>query len=132
MGYSRLSAASNPAPSDRSPADAPHVSVVVPLFNCLELTQAMLASLEATLPRALAVEIILIDDGSTDGTRTWLSTLDPARYRVLLNERNLGYAAANNRAVAVARGKFLALLNSDLELTPGWLEPMLEIGRAHV
>jgi GT2 family glycosyltransferase len=90
----------------------------------------MLASLEATLPRQLAVEIILIDDGSTDGTRAWLATLDPARYRVLLNERNLGYAAANNRAIAVARGKFLALLNSDLELTPGWLEPMLAVHRS--
>lgn len=105
------------------------MSVVVPLFNCLALTQAMLTSLEATLPRELSCEIILIDDGSTDGTRPWLATLDPTRYRVLLNERNLGYAAANNRAIAIARGRLLALLNSDLELTPGWLEPMLAVHR---
>lgn len=102
----------------------------MPLFNCLALTQAMLASLEATLPRDLAAEIILIDDGSTDGTRAWLATLDPSRFRVLLNERNLGYAAANNRAVAIARGRLLALLNSDLELTPGWLEEMLAVHRS--
>lgn len=130
MGFPRLSAARHPDFSDRSPAAAPHISVVVPLFNCLALTQAMLTSLEATFPRELTREIILIDDGSTDGTRGWLATLDPTLYRVLLNERNLGYAAANNRAIAQARGKFLALLNSDLELTPGWLEPMLDLQRS--
>jgi GT2 family glycosyltransferase len=43
---------------------------------------------------------------------------------VLLNERNLGYAGANNRGAAIARGEFLALLNNDLVLQPGWLEPM--------
>ena len=47
------------------------------------------------------------------------------RSRVVLNDRNLGYAAANNRGIRLARGEFLALLNNDLVLLPGWLEPML-------
>lgn len=117
-----------PADSSRpSPANhAPEVSFIVPLFNCLPLTQAMLASLRAHLPPGLSHEIILIDDGSTDGTRDWLATLADPAIRVLLNERNLGYAAANNRAARTARGRLLALLNSDLVLTAGWLEPMLE------
>jgi O-antigen biosynthesis protein len=105
------------------------VSFVIPLYNNLPLTQAMVASLRATLPRDLAHEIILVDDGSTDGTRAWLATLTTAPFRVVLNERNLGYAGANNRGAAVARGKFLALLNNDLVLTPGWLEPMLAAHR---
>ena len=100
--------------------------MVVPLYNCLPLTQAMLASLRATLPAGLTHEIILVDDGSTDGTREWLATLRGAPFHVLLNERNLGYASTNNRGVAIARGEFLALLNNDLILQPGWLEPMLE------
>lgn len=107
------------------------VSFIIPLYNCLPLTQAMLASLRATLPAGLAHEIIFVDDGSSDGTRDWLKTLaaDPA-VRVVLNERNLGYAGANNRGAAIARGELLALLNNDLVLLPRWLEPMLAAHRA--
>jgi O-antigen biosynthesis protein len=102
------------------------VSLIIPLYNCLPLTQAMLASLQATLPDGLNHEVIFIDDGSTDGTREWLRTLRGPEFKVLLNDRNLGYAASNNRAAAIAHGGLLALLNNDLILQPHWLEPMLE------
>lgn len=100
------------------------VSFILPLFNQLALTRACLDSLHATLPAELACEIILIDDASTDGTREFLSTLAPPHV-VLRNDRNLGYAASNNRAARLAQGKFLVLLNNDLVLSPGWLEPLL-------
>lgn len=122
------------------------VSFIIPLLNNLALTRACVASLQATLPPGLTHEIILVDDGSTDGTRDWLKSLSPPAvsssspsnglasppgpYRVVLNDRNLGYATANNRGVALARGEFLALLNNDLVLTPGWLEPMLAAHRS--
>ena len=109
------------------------VSFLIPLFNCLALTRAGLETLQATLPAGLQYEIILVDDGSTDGTREWLRTLDTAAasspFRVVLNERNLGYAAANNRGAALARGEFLALVNNDLVFLPRWLEPMLDAHR---
>lgn len=104
------------------------VSFIIPLYNCLALTQACIASLQASLPRGLAHEIILVDDGSTDGTRDWLRGLGEP-FRVVLNERNLGYATANNRGAALARGRLLALLNNDLVLARGWLEPMLAVHR---
>jgi len=106
------------------------VSFIIPLYNRLDLTQPCLPSLQATLPRGLDHEIILVDDGSTDGTREWIQTLGTP-FRVLLNERNLGYAATNNRGAAAATGDILALLNSDLVLTPRWLEPMLAVLRRH-
>lgn len=107
----------------------PEVSVVTPLFNCLRHTQAMVESLRATMPVGLSFEIVLVDDGSTDGTRDWLAGLGEP-FRVLLNERNLGYGAATNRGAAIARGPVLALLNNDLVLRDGWIEPMLRALRS--
>jgi len=104
------------------------VSFIIPLYDCVALTQATIASLQATLPQGLEHEIILVDDGSTDGTRAWLATLREP-FRVVLHERNQGYAAANNHGAAIARGDVLALLNNDLVLTPRWLEPMLDLHR---
>ena len=78
------------------------------LLNNLALTRACVESLQATLPCGLAHEVILVDDGSTDGTRAWLKSLSSSNglatlapsVRVVLNEHNLGYAVANNRAAA--------------------------------
>lgn len=106
------------------------VSCIIPLYNGLALTRAMLDSLRATLPPDLAHEILFVDDGSSDGTREWLAGLNVPSVRVLLNERNLGYAGANNRGAKAASGDWLALLNNDLLLEPGWLEPMLAAGRS--
>ena len=89
----------------------------------------MLRSLRATLPPGLSHEIILVDDGSTDGTRKWLKSLRGQPFSIQLNESNLGYAAANNRGVARAQGNLIVLLNNDLVLTRGWLEPMLQLHR---
>jgi O-antigen biosynthesis protein len=84
----------------------------------------MVESLRATLPRDCTHEIILVDDGSTDGTREWLSGLGEP-FRVILNERNMGFGAATNRGAAIARARILALLNDDLVLEKGWIRPML-------
>ena len=100
------------------------VSFIIPLYNCLPLTQAMLASLRETLPPGLDCEIIFVDDGSTDGTRAWLKNL-PAPCRTILHESNLGFAAACNRGAAAAAGEYLFFLNNDLVLQHRWLEPML-------
>jgi GT2 family glycosyltransferase len=103
------------------------VSFIIPLFNHLAHTQAMLASLRATIPAGLAHEIILIDDDSTDGTQAWLEGLSDPRLHVLLNPSNLGYAKTNNAGARMAKGEVLGFLNNDLLLEPGWLEPMLAL-----
>lgn len=105
----------------------PYVSFIIPMYNHVAHSQAMLASLQASIPKDLTFEIILIDDASTDGTQAWLSTVNLAPIRTLRNERNLGYAKTNNKAASVSSGAVLVLLNNDLLLEPGWLEPMLEV-----
>jgi len=107
-----------------------HVSIVTATFNRLDLSRAFLESLEVH-PPAEPWEIIWVDDGSTDGTREWLQSLPALRHRVLLNDRNLGYAASNNRGARLASGGILAFLNNDLVLTPGWFAPMHAALAAH-
>ncbi|MDD2759124.1 MAG: glycosyltransferase family 2 protein [Methylomonas sp.] len=102
----------------------PDISFIIPLFNHLKETRAMLHSLLGSLPKDLDYEILLVDDFSTDGTRDWLATLKHSRVRVILNAVNLGYAKSNNLAAQQAHGSLIGLLNNDLLFESGWLEPM--------
>lgn len=103
-----------------------YLSVIIPVFNCLELTKLCLDSLKNSLKSEINYEVIIVDDGSTDGTREFLKTLHPDTYRILLNVDKGNFAINNNRAAAIARGNIFCLLNNDTELAPGWIEPMLE------
>ena len=105
----------------------PLISFVVPLFNHVEHSRKMLATLLYSLPSDLSFEIIFADDKSTDETREWLLSLDDPRIRYTLNEQNLGYAKTNNVAAKLAKGRYLGLLNNDLVFESGWLEPMLAV-----
>ena len=101
------------------------VSIIILAHNQLRDTQQCLASLEKHTP--LPHELILVDNGSTDGTggyfRQYAAKHDHAR--VILNRSNLGFAAGNNQGLACARGDAVLLLNNDTVATPGWLERML-------
>jgi GT2 family glycosyltransferase/Flp pilus assembly protein TadD len=68
-------------------------------------------------------ELILIDNGSTDGTLKYFRTVSGAK--VLVNKENLGFAAGFNRGLDEASGDFVVLLNNDTVVTEGWLEALL-------
>lgn len=103
------------------------ISFIVPLFNHVEHSKMMLASLFHSLPSDLSFEIILIDDASSDATGDWLYGLDYSCVKKIVNIDNLGYAKSNNIAVSQAKGEMLALINNDLIFESGWLEPMLDV-----
>ncbi|MDQ8202142.1 glycosyltransferase family 2 protein [Pelagicoccus sp. SDUM812003] len=106
---------------------SPRISFVSALHNCLPLTQAMLRSLENTVSLE-DKEIVLVDDRSSDDTPAFLDDYQKRpNVTVLRNAQNLGFAASNNLGAAASKGDILVLLNNDLELTPGWLEPMLSL-----
>jgi GT2 family glycosyltransferase len=102
------------------------VSILIPVFNRVALTRACLDSLFATLPDGLAVEVFVYDDRSTDGTSDYLAT-QAHRVTPMRGESRGSFAKNNNAMAARSRGRFLVLLNNDTVLTPGWLEPMLEL-----
>jgi len=75
-------------------------------------------------------EVILVDNGSSDGS--WeAARRDFPSIRILRQTENLGFAEANNRAMQVARGEFVALVNNDVVLRPGWLRDMVSTMREH-
>jgi GT2 family glycosyltransferase len=73
------------------------------------------------------VELIFINDSSTDETAQWLNFLNRNCLKTLTNDVNLGYAKSNNLGVSQASGNILILLNNDLEFDSDWLVPMLSI-----
>jgi GT2 family glycosyltransferase len=72
----------------------------------------------------VSFEVVLVDNGSTDGS-VEASTGFPFPMRVIRNSHNRGFCAANNQGIAVARGRYVALLNNDAEANPGWLAAMV-------
>ncbi len=74
------------------------------------------------------IEIIVIDNNSTDGTRAILEGFEE-RCRIVYNPRNVGFAAAQNQAIELSRGSWILTLNPDVLLMPYFIQALLEAGR---
>ncbi len=105
----------------------PLVSIAIVSFNNRDFTELCLKSVEQHTCHP-NLEIIIVDNASSDGSREWLSkeasTLP--HVSVILNNSNLGFPAACNQAAAAASGEVLCLLNNDTVVTHGWLTAMLD------
>ena len=104
----------------------PAVSVVVLTYNNLEFTRACLDSIES-LSHYPDLELVVVDNASTDGSREWLQSWaeDREGVRLILNDENLGFAAGNNVGLAAASGDYLVILNNDTYVTPGWVHGLV-------
>jgi len=107
----------------------PMTSVIIPLYNEADLTEACLAALIGATPPDL-YEVVLVDNGSTDATGALLDSLD-GDVTIIRNPVNLGFAKACNQGAAAAQGEYLVFLNNDTEPQPGWLEPLVGTADAH-
>ena len=105
------------------PASAmPKASIVIPVFNQFTHTLDCLRALAAYPPQA-PVEIIVVDDGSSDETVSALPQVQGLRYH--RRAANGGFIAACNDGAALARGDYLVFLNNDTVPQPGWLDALL-------
>ena len=86
------------------------LSVVIPSWNTRELLRGCLQALQTTLPHSS--EVIVVDNGSTDSSARMVAQQFP-NVRLVRNTRNLGFSAACNQGVSLARGQYIVLLNSD-------------------
>ena len=106
-----------------STASRQSASIVIPVFNQVEFTARCLEALYQNTPLDAIHEVLIVDNGSSDGTGAFLEEA-MRRYpklRVLTNRENLLFAKACNQGADVAGGKFLVFLNNDTEPLPGWL-----------
>jgi len=110
------------------------LSVVIPLYN-EELNVAPLHAELSAILKSMAVphEILLIDDGSTDGTFEVLRRIQPndPRVRVVRFARNFGQTAAFAAGFAYARGQYIVTFDGDLQNDPADIPRLLEIARNH-
>jgi GT2 family glycosyltransferase len=106
----------------------PAFSVVVPTFNGASFLPSCLDSLRRqTLPD---FEVVVVDDGSTDGSVDLVEQSYPEVKLVALGV-NSGFAAAANRGLAAARGEIIALLNNDVEADERWLGELQAAAQIH-
>ena len=100
----------------------PTVSVVVISYNQWPLTERCLQSLVMHSERN-STDIVVVDNASQDDTPSQLqawAALDPEHRRVVLNADNKGFGPAVNQGLALAQGEYLAVLNNDIVVSPGW------------
>ena len=97
-------------------------SIVIVTYDNLVFNRLCLEALLAGTSRPTC-EVIVIDNGSRDGSSEYLRRLAARQpqVRVVLNEANVGFAAACNQGLALASGEILVLLNNDTLVPPGWL-----------
>ncbi len=101
----------------------PRASIIIPVYNQFAHTLSCLRALAAHSPEA-SIEVIVVDDGSSDQTIAALPQITGVRYHQ--RTENGGFIAACNDGAAQARGDFLIFLNNDTVPQPGWLDALLD------
>ena len=105
------------------------ISVVILNWNGVGMLQKFLPKV-VEYSASQDVEVCVADNGSTDESLTWLKTHCPD-VRLIVLDQNYGFAEGYNRALQQVQAEYVVLLNSDVEVTPHWLDPLVEYMDAH-
>lgn len=101
------------------------LSVIIVSFNTRDLLRKLLISLKQSRLSPYTLETIVVDNASTDGSKDLVKRTFP-EVKLIAHDRNLGFAAANNKGLRQARGQYLLLLNSDTQVEPDTLKTMID------
>ena len=101
--------------------------IVIVNWNTRALLQACLESIYATV-QTTPFQVIVVDNASTDGSPQFVRAQYP-HVQLIANNENLGFARANNQALAEANAEFILLLNSDAQLLPGTADELVRLLR---
>lgn len=99
-------------------------SIVIPLYNKVELTQDCVRALRRHTPNEM-YELILVDNASGDGTEAYCESLEDVT--VIRNEENRGFSGGCNQGADASSGEIVVFLNNDTEVHPGWLQALLAV-----
>ena len=111
-----------------SEAVAPRFSVIIPLYNKeAEIERTVRSVLAQTLQ---PLEIVIVDDGSTDNSRHVVEQINSPLIR-LHTQQNAGSGAARNRAIALSRGEYIAMIDADDEWMPDYLQQIARLIRLY-
>ncbi len=102
----------------------PKVSIIIPVYNQLYYTLNCLRSLRLNLPEDIAVEIIVINDASTDNTLNEVAKIKGVN--LVNNLKNIGFLNSCRKAIEISKGQYVCLLNNDTVVLKGWLEALVE------
>lgn len=105
------------------------LGVIILNWNGLKLLKEFLP-IASSYTTGDEVELIVADNGSTDNSVEWIHTNHP-EVRVIEFKENYGFAEGYNRAIQAAEYSYITLLNSDVEVTPGWWLPILDFMESH-
>ena len=100
-------------------------SVVIPNWNGRDLLEKYLPPVVDSLARNSENELIVVDNGSTDGSAEFVRTAFP-QVRLVALPRNLGFGGGSNAGIRAAKNDIVVILNSDMRVAPDFLAPLLE------
>ena len=95
------------------------LSIITLTYNHLKYTKKIIESL---YKYTSDFELIIVDNGSTDGTGEYLKSLNYDNLKIIFNTENLGFSRGNNQGIEIAEGEYIGFLNNDILLYPNWFE----------
>jgi|GEM_PF-1493402 len=114
-------------PKEVTPKTLSLTSIIILTRNNLEYTKMCLESIRRYTPELH--EIIVVDNGSTDGTIEYLEAQEDVK--LIKNGLNLGFALGNNLGLREARGEYIVILNNDTVVTEGWLTRLISSAQSN-